>query len=116
MKKLFGIIFGALILLSVLAWRLQPPPDGKLVWVSDDNPRRKEQIALFEQEQHAGLLTPPGGPTHPPTGVALDVTQALKQRGISIDDVWEAVRPCFVYDGRIYGWPTNAGVGALWLN
>ncbi|HZO91487.1 MAG TPA: extracellular solute-binding protein [Chthonomonadaceae bacterium] len=157
MKKLFGIIFGALILLSVLAWRLQPPPDGKLVWVSDDNPRRKEQIALFEQEQHAGLLNPPGGPTHPPTGlkldpsnadmekvivqslggvgpdlfdcydgkqlsayvrsgVALDVTQALKQRGISIDDVWEAVRPCFVYDGRIYGWPTNAGVDALWLN
>ena len=157
MRRLFGIILGVLALLSVLAWRLQPPPDGKLVWVSDDNPRRVEQIALFNAEQQAGRLNVPGFPTHPPkglkldpnnggmekvivqslggvgpdlfdcydastlaayvrSGVALDVTEALKARGLDYRAVWECAQPAFVYNGRVYGWATNAGADALWLN
>jgi ABC-type glycerol-3-phosphate transport system substrate-binding protein len=157
MKRLFGANLGVLVLLSLLARWIQPPPDGKLVWVSDDNPRRKEQIALFDKEQSAGNLNVPGVAPHPPTGlkldpnnggmekvivqslggvgldlfdcynanqlsayvrsgVALDVTEALKARGLSIADVWPGVRPCFVYDGHAYGWPTNAGVNAIWIN
>ncbi|HZP81805.1 MAG TPA: extracellular solute-binding protein [Chthonomonadaceae bacterium] len=157
MQKLFGTIFLILILMSLWAWRLQPPPDGKLVWVSDDNPRRTEQIALFNKEQAAGLLNVPGIPPHPPTGlkldpsnvglekvivqslggvgpdifdcgdykslsayvrsgIALDITDALKARGVSLDSVWDCVKPFCVYNGRVYGWPSNAAVNALWLN
>jgi multiple sugar transport system substrate-binding protein len=157
MKRLFGILLGIMILLSVIAVRLQPPPDGKLVWISDDNPRRTGQITLFDQEQRAGNLNVSGFPTHPPTGlkldpnnsgmekiivqtlggvgpdlfdcytarqlsayvrsgVALDVTEALKARGISIQDIWPCTLPACVYNGHVYGWPNNAGVDAIWLN
>ncbi len=52
MRAFFAITFFALVLLSLVAWRIQPaPPEGKipLVWASDDNPARRAQIALFNE-------------------------------------------------------------------
>src|SRR5438477_205509 len=53
MRSLFLILFAALVGLSLVAWKLQPPPApaGKtsLIWVSDDNPTRREQIRLFNR-------------------------------------------------------------------
>ncbi|HEX2998774.1 MAG TPA: sugar ABC transporter substrate-binding protein [Armatimonadota bacterium] len=53
MKAVFAGIFAGLILLSVVAWKIQPQQtdQGKepLVWVSDDNPARRGQIDLFNR-------------------------------------------------------------------
>ena len=157
MRKLFAILILVLGLFTALAAKLQAPPDHKLVWISDDNPRRKEQIELFEREQLSGHLNTPGLPDSPKlglkldpnnngmekvivqsiggvgsdlfdcydqkalsayvrSGVALDVTEALKARGLSISDMWPAAAPSFVYDGHAYGLPCNAGVDTLWIN
>jgi len=158
MRRTFAILIVTLAALSLIAGRMQRPQDHKLVWISDDNPRRKEQIELFDQEQEAGNLDSrrSGAPhfrrgvkldpnnggmekvivqsiggvgsdlfdcydqkslsAYVRSGVALDVTQALKERGISMDDVWPGVKPCFVYDGHAYGMPCNACVDTLWIN
>jgi hypothetical protein len=51
MKYVFLSTFAILVLLSVVAWRIQPEntATGKipLVWVSDDNPARLEQALKF---------------------------------------------------------------------
>ena len=134
-----------------------PNRHQKIVWVSDDNPRRTEQMALFDHEQRAGHLVVPGIPGLPPTGikldpnnsgmekvivqseggvgpdifdcydakqlaayvrsgVALDVTDALKARGLKLDDTWPCMKPVCIYNGRMYGRATNTSVNALWLN
>ncbi|MBN1351505.1 extracellular solute-binding protein [candidate division KSB1 bacterium] len=149
MKFVFLGIFIGLILLSVVAWQIQPgqSDSGKipLVWVSDDNPARREQIELFNRnfpEYH--LKLDPGqrsmekvivqaiagvGPdlfdcydgyqlsAFVKSGIAWDVTDFFKEMGIDIDkDIWKAVHPNFIYEGRIYGFPMNAGVNAIWYN
>ena len=53
MKQVFLGILVVLVLLSGIAWWLRPKPvqDGKtvLTWCSDDNPARREQIALLNR-------------------------------------------------------------------
>jgi hypothetical protein len=53
MKYFFSVTFLVLIALSVVAWSLTPHPEAEgktpLVWVSDDNPARRGQIALFNR-------------------------------------------------------------------
>ena len=57
MKHFFAGALAVLILLSIVAWVIQPrrAAEGKipLVWVSDDNPARREQIELFNVLLHA---------------------------------------------------------------
>src|SRR5690348_10206992 len=72
MKKLFAITFGILALLSIVAARLQQPDDHKLVWISDDNPARRQQIALFNKMESAGKLDTPGVSSPHPEGLKLD--------------------------------------------
>jgi hypothetical protein len=52
-KAFFASTFICLILLSLVAWNVQPRTmaAGKipLAWVSDDNPARREQIGLFNR-------------------------------------------------------------------
>ena len=54
MRLFFLATLATLAALSLLAWKLEPrfAPTGKtpLVWVSDDNPQRKLQIAGFNAE------------------------------------------------------------------
>jgi len=149
MKVFFAVTFGILVLLSVAAWKIKPKSDtgGKipLVWVSDDNPTRREQIALFNR-LHPGyeLRLDPGntgmekvivqslagvGPdlfdcydayslaAYVRSGVAWDITDQLAKAGIDVHrDVWPAVLPLITRDGRVYGYPTNAAVNAIWIN
>jgi ABC-type glycerol-3-phosphate transport system substrate-binding protein len=149
MKRLFIALFAILVLLSFVAWRIQPAPDGKLIWVSDDNPARRQQIALFNAEAASGEVRSKGVRLDPSndamekvivqsiggvgpdlfdsytgntlaafvrSGVALDVTDAFKREGLSLDAVWPSMRSRCVYNGRVYGWPTNAAADALFLN
>lgn len=58
MKYVFAGAFVGLLLLSGVAWLIQPraTEEGKtpLVWVSDDNPARREQIEMFNLLFHDG--------------------------------------------------------------
>jgi ABC-type glycerol-3-phosphate transport system substrate-binding protein len=134
---------------SVIVWKLQPPQteDGKIVltWVSDDNPARKAQAALFEK-LHPNIkvnIDPDNngvekvivqciagvGPdvydayngfqlsAYVKSGVAMDVTNELKQHGIDLkSQVFSGVLPMCVLDGRTYGVPTNVGADGIWYH
>ena len=42
-----------------------------------------------------------------------DVTDELKTMGIDVQkDIWTAGQRCCVFEGRVYGFPTNAAVNA----
>ncbi len=150
MRAFFAGTFLALLLLSVVAWRIRPaPPEGKipLVWVSDDNPARRGVIALFNKlhpeydlrldplDPNAGMekvmlqclagvgpdLFDSWGPSqldcYVRSGVAWDVTDELAKRGIDqARDVWPAALPATTREGRVYAFPTNIAVDAIWIN
>jgi multiple sugar transport system substrate-binding protein len=149
MKAFFTATFCVLVLLSAVAWRIQPKATGgskiPLVWVSDDNPTRREQIALFNRThpQYDLRLDPANGglekvivqslagvgpdlfdcyeayslAAYVKSGVAWDVTDEFAKAGIDVKrDVWSATWPCVLRDGRTYGFPTNAAVNAIWIN
>jgi multiple sugar transport system substrate-binding protein len=148
MRRFFLGALLVLALMSLAAWKLQPPPAaaGKipLVWVSDDNPARREQMALFNRlhpeielrldpnntgvekvivQSLAGvgpdLFDSYGGlqlSAYVKSEVAWDVTDDLKRLGVDVGGVWPAARPCIEYEGRVYGFPTNVASDALWFN
>jgi len=149
LRAFFAGTFLVLLLLSAVAWRLQPRADmaGKtpLVWVSDDNPTRREQIALFNRlHPDLALRLDPGntgmekvivqslagvGPdlfdcydayqlaAYVRSGVAWDITDRLQEMGIAVErEVWPFLLPIIVKDGRTYGFPTNAAVNAIWFH
>ncbi|MCC6444355.1 MAG: extracellular solute-binding protein [Armatimonadetes bacterium] len=155
MKAVFWGIFAGLALLSVAAWRMQPSPaeSGKvpLVWVSDDNPARREQMALFNRTNpHSDLKLDPNntgmekvivqslagvGPdlfdcynafqlsAYVRSGIAWDVTARFREleatdpeAHLKLEDMWAAVHPNILHEGRIYGFPTNAATNAVWFN
>ncbi len=136
-------------MLSVVAWRAQPPaaPAGKipLTWVSDDNPLRTQQVALFNATHpSAALHVDPSnsdlekvivqsiggvGPdlfdcfdgyqltAYVRSGVALDVTDELRARGIDVTGAtFPGVRGTASLDGRVYGVPTNIAADAVWFH
>ena len=147
--KAFGISLGCLGVLTLVALAIRPGPgaDGKvvLVWVSDDNPARREQIALFNRMhpqfdlrldpdnggmekvivQSVGGVGPDVFDCYGPfqlasyvrAGIALDVTEDLARAGVDVSrDTWACAQPYVVYEGRVYGYPTNACLDALWFN
>ncbi len=149
MKKFFVFTFFFLIVLSVVAWKIQPPPNppGKteLTWVSDDNPARRGQIALYNQLYPKDILKldPDNsgmekvivqslagvGPdlfdcydgfqlsAYVKSGIAWDITDQLKKMGINVKkQVWPCIFPDLMLDGRIYGVGTNVSVNAIWIN
>ncbi|MCS6777809.1 MAG: extracellular solute-binding protein [Chloroherpetonaceae bacterium] len=146
-----AVFLGSLILLtilSVIAWRLQPTDsaDGRvtLVWVSDDNPARREQIALFHAlyPQYRVQLDPSNGgvekvivqslggvgpdlfdcydgfqlSAYVRSGVAWDITEELPRLGVDINALWEPLRSYALYEGRIFGFGTNISADAIWYN
>lgn len=148
MKLFFSVTFAVLILLSVVAWQMTPKPlqEGKtlLVWSSDDNPARREQIDLFNKENPSyHLVLDPNntgmekvvvqsiagvGPDLfdagqgniellVDSGIAWDVTDELKKRGVDvIQDVWSGPQDISIKEGRVYGVPSNAASSALFIN
>jgi len=155
MKAVFIGVLIVLIFLSLVAWQIQPgaSSDGKipLIWVSDDNPARREQVGLFNRlyPQYDLRLDPNNtgmekvivqslagvGPdlfdcynafqlsAYVRSGIAWDVTDKFREyeqkdpeAHLRLEDVWDAVHPNIVHEGRIYGFPTNAATNALWFN
>jgi multiple sugar transport system substrate-binding protein len=148
MKAFFTATLLLLVLLSVAAWKMQPVtvPDGKtpLVWSSDDNPARRDQIALFNKAHpdlfwqldpnNTGLqkvivqsLAGVGPDIFDGGGgilsslidadIAWDITDELKKRGFDPEkEVWKGVQYICMQNGRIYGIPTNAAANALFIN
>ncbi|HWB53680.1 MAG TPA: extracellular solute-binding protein, partial [Tepidisphaeraceae bacterium] len=116
-----------------------------LIWASDDNPMRAAQIALFEKQnpkyvvnldynnadvekvivQSAAGVGPDFFDSYSPdqltayvrAGIAWDVTDELKKMGLDVRKMtWSAVWPDCIYEGRVYGFPTNAAVDGIWFN
>lgn len=149
MKFVFGLALGTMILASVVVWLLQPAsaPSGKtpIVWTSDDNPLRQDQIQLFNRLNPAlALQLDPAnqgmekvivqalagvGPdlfdcrdanqlsAYVKAGIALDLTDDLRSRGIDVPrDTWPCMSSMCVLEGRVYGVPTNAAANAVWFN
>jgi multiple sugar transport system substrate-binding protein len=149
MKTVFSLFLICLALASVAIWQSQPKlaQEGKtpLVWVSDDNPDRKQQVALFNElhEQSQLRLDPANtgvekvivqsiagvGPdlfdvyspgdlrAYVMSGVAWDVTDELKQRGVDVvNDAWPLAQASAVFQGRVYGVPTNIATNAIWIH
>lgn len=148
MRTLFACLFAGLALLSVIAGALVPPRrDAKkvqLVWVSDPNPARKEQIAQFNEmfPDYQLRLDPNNsgsqkiifqsaanfGPSvfdsygsanlqnYVEAGVAADVTHLAREMGFDYTKTFKAAWPSFVYQGRQYGFPCNVNANAVWIN
>jgi ABC-type glycerol-3-phosphate transport system substrate-binding protein len=148
MRLFFLASLATLAVLSLLAWKLEPhfAPTGKtdLVWVSDDNPQRKIQIAGFNAEsKDCSLRLDPNNsgmqkiivqslagvgpdlfdtnannlPVMIAADVAWDVTDELKKCGIDVErDAWPSALPHVRWNGRIYGIPANACTNALFIN
>ena len=148
MKLFFGITLLALVVLSGVAWWIQPRPvqDGKtlLVWCSDDNPARREQIELFNRlnPQYLLRLDPISGGMEKiivqslagvgpdifevwpyatsafiDADIAWDMTDRLAEAGIDVhEDVWGAIYPVIMQRGRVYGFPRNACTDAVFYN
>jgi multiple sugar transport system substrate-binding protein len=149
MKYVFLGSFAFLSLLSGVAWLIQPEHQrhGKtpLIWVSDPNPARREQVSVFNDlhPQYDLKLDPNNsgmakvivqslagvGPDifdcyggfdlsgYVKAGVAWDVTDELAAFGIRpLEDCWTGSFSVFVLDGRVYGMPTNVSVNAIWYN
>lgn len=149
MKYTFLAIFIGLIILSVVAWEIRPKPtrSGKipLIWVSDDNPARRDQVRLFNElnPEYDLRLDPDNtgmqkiivqslagvGPdlfdcytgyqlsVFVKAGIAWDVTDELKAVGVEVrGNIWDVGLPTCALGDRIYGFPTNTGVHAIWFN
>lgn len=147
-RRTLFLLFFALILMSGIAavWRPQRTNDGRmdLVWVSDSNPARLEQIAAFnEQNPSHHLLLDKGnsgtqkiilqsasgvGPdifdfndedlgTFVEAGILQDVTDAARKGKFSAKaDLWPTGRNTVTYQGRQYGYPCNIGSAILVYN
>src|SRR5262245_58713407 len=134
MKAFFAATLAGLILLSLIAWSTKPrpidPSKVQLVWSSDDNPLRREQLEPFNQiyPQYHLELDPTSadaekvivqslagvGPdvfdcysgfaltAFVNADIAWDVTDELKAMGIDVEkETWPAVQPCAMYNGRV---------------
>ncbi len=125
-RRLIGLIFGALIALSFVAWltRTSPAPKDRtpLVWTTDPNPARTEQVKQFNQlNPDCQLSIDPDsgdamkimvqcsanmGPdlidhiyydsnlqTYVEAGILLDLTDIGEENGFGLSTVPENIRP-----------------------
>jgi ABC-type glycerol-3-phosphate transport system substrate-binding protein len=147
-SKSLLIVAALLAALSAVAaiWRPNQIDDGRipLVWVSDNNPVRAEQIAHFNEGHpdmnlkldyaNAGLqkivlqCASGVGPdifdyteeqlqALVEAGVLWDVTGAAAEMGFSAErDTWPAAKEQMTYFGRQYGYPCNVDVHLLIYN
>jgi multiple sugar transport system substrate-binding protein len=149
LKTLLVVIFGALVAFTI-AMLATRPVDGQpgkipLVWVTDANPLRTEQVGQFNrQNPELDLRIDPGntdlqkvivqsqagvGPdiydywgdnardAYIKSGIAWDVTDELKKRGIDAEkEIWPLARKWTIKDGRVYGIPANVGQDAFWFH
>jgi ABC-type glycerol-3-phosphate transport system substrate-binding protein len=116
-----------------------------LVYVSDSNPTRDAQVGLFNRlNKDLQLSLDPAnggvekitvqsiagvGPdlfdafdsnqlnAYVKSGVAWDVTEELKKRGIDVgSQTYASCAAMTTFEGRVYGVPTNAAVNCIWFH
>lgn len=148
MRLLFGGILGVLVLASVVAWKISPDAvrDGKkvLIWVSDDNPARREQLALFNKlhpeyelrldasnngmdkvliQSSSGVgpdvfdcYSPAQLQTYVSSGIAWDITDEMAKRGVTQELTWPLAWSTFAIKGRMYGFPSNVFADGIWYH
>lgn len=121
------------------------PGKTSITHLSDNNPLRKEQFDLFNRlyrrldmqlDPTAGgveqvIVQSLGGDgpdlfdcfspfdlsAYVRSNVAWDVTEELKRRGIDIRrDTFPGVLATAIYDGRVYGVPTNIAADGIWVH
>ena len=140
---LFAVL--CLLSLGVWSLQPPSKVDGKtrLVRVSDLNPLRQGQVDLFNRENpsvHMDLdpssdlskviVQSMGGvgpdcfdafsvnelSAYVRSGIALDLTDELKQRGIDLHrDCYPGMVPSAEFEGRVYGIPTNIAADGIWF-
>ncbi len=150
MKAFLLAAFGGLALFSagMMATREPEGEKGKVVltWVTDKNPQREAQMALFRRlHPDIDIRIDPGnqdaqkvivqsqagvGPdvfdywgqssfdAYRRSGIAKDLTDDLKARGIDLPKVaWPLALPWTVDPrGRVYAVPANVGLDAIWFH
>ncbi len=116
-----------------------------LIWTSDDNPQRADQVKLFNklnspllvkldpanQGMEKVIVQSMGGvgpdlfdcrdaaqlSSYVQAGIAWDVTDELLKMDIDLKrDAWQAMHPTCLWEDRVYGLPTNIAVNALWVH
>lgn len=115
-----------------------------LRWISDSNPARQEQIAMFEKAnpgikvnldwgslglektlvQIAGGTPPDLVDCHMPfilrtfaqKGVLFDITPYCKKYDLNLKDFWPQCSPYMYYQDKVYAIPTNASTVVLFYN
>ncbi len=148
MRTLFAASFVVLVVLSLIAQATKPTRDLggrlRLVWTTDDNPARQEQIAIFDRQfPHLKLTIDPNnndqskiivqtmagiGPdiidcydrrqlhTYYQAGILQDITEWAREVGTTPEICWEAARENMMIEGRQYGFPTNPGPWVIFYN
>ena len=148
MKAVFFGIFLVLVLMTVGALVTIPDRDSggrrTLVWVTDANPARENQIRLFEQFAPALTATVDSGnldtskvivqssagvgpdlidcysssqtDAYVRTGIIWDLTEIAAEFGFGPDLCWPGARSIMFWEGRQYTFPTNCGCMALFYN
>ncbi|HNR31412.1 MAG TPA: extracellular solute-binding protein [Candidatus Hydrogenedentes bacterium] len=129
---------------GVLTPHDRPAPPTTLLWATDDNPVRREQMDLFNayHPEYRVVLDPIVGTMEKVivqciagvgpdifdcysgaqlaafvrSGIAYDATEALAARGVDVNEVWPAVHPLILLDDRLYGHPGNTSADAVWYN
>ncbi|MGV3617279.1 MAG: extracellular solute-binding protein [Fimbriimonas sp.] len=121
--------------------------DGRhpVVWVSDPNPLRARQAQMFgelDPRYVAQIDSNNGGvekvivqalagvgpdvfdcgnatqlSAFVRSGVAMDLTDALKKRGVDVArDTYAGIQGAAIYEGRVYGVPTNIAADGVWFH
>lgn len=148
MRITFWILFLTLLAASLIAWQLagndHDQARTRLVWVSDDNPVRREQIDIFNHLHPDLLLTlDPGnirmekiitqsiagtGPdlfdsigrytlyAFVEAGIALDLTDLADEYQIDLGKTWPAIADELRIEGRQYSFPCNVVAPVLFYN
>ena len=148
MKGTFLAIFAVLALLSgVAALNRGPASNGKIriIWVTDNNPVRAEQIALFmkmnpgievvidpmNNEQQKVIVQSIGGvgpdvfdsfgrvnlENYVRSGIAYDLTDSFASIGVQPEKVvWPVALDSFYLNSRVWGFPCNVASNAIWYN
>lgn len=148
MKNLFLISIIILIALSVVAQVTKPSRtyEGRtrIIWTTDDNPARTEQVAIFDRmfptlkltidpnnndmskiivQTMAGIgpdvvdcYSPMQVETYLQSGILQDITEWAQKAGTTAETTWPTVVPSMVIDGRQWGYPTNPGPWVIFYN
>jgi len=148
MKKFFLGVFILLVCLSVIAQATKPKRQfagrTRIIWTTDNNPAREQQIAIFDRQfPHLKLSIDPTnndmskiivqtlagiGPdvidcynrmqlmTYYQAGILADITDMAQKAGTTPDICWESARENMMINGRQYGFPTNPGPWVIFYN